>query len=410
MQQIKVCDDRLWNDLMTLGNIGANEKGGVTRTALSDDDQKARLWLIKQMTMLDMDVNVDGAMNVIGRFKAQSPTTDKVLAIGSHIDTVPNGGKFDGAYGVLAGLECIRTLKQQHVSLPFDIEVISFCDEEAAHNAGTVGSRAMMGKLQPEELEKAKTAGARPFLDHLKALGKSLEDVELSVRNPDEFICFMEAHIEQGKILESEMLPIGVVTAIVGVYRYIVTVRGEAAHAGTTPMNMRRDALVEAAPIFTLLPEWTNEQNPEMVGTIGQVTLLPGASNVVPKECRFFVELRSQHPKDMKAVRERLIEYAGQRKDWCVETIYEKDSVLLDDSMIALFRKATEKANLPYMLMPSGAGHDAQSFAPSIPTGMIFIPCEQGISHNPKESISKESAGQGCQVLLNNILLLAESR
>ncbi len=410
MQQITVSQDRLWNDLMTLGDIGLTDKGGVTRTALSAEEQQARQWLIDQMTALDMDVQVDGAMNVIGRFKTPVPATDKVVAIGSHLDTVPNGGKFDGAYGVMAGLECVRTLKENNIALPFDIEVISFCDEEAAHNAGTIGSRAMMGKLQPGELEKAKTKGAKPFLSHLEKLGKTLTDVEQSVRSPEEFLCFMEAHIEQGKILESADKAIGVVTAIVGVYRYIVTVTGEAAHAGTTPMHMRKDALVEAAPVFTLLPEWTDEQNPEMVGTIGQVTVQPGASNVVPSECRFFVELRSQKPEDMQAVRDRLCAYASQREGWSIETIYEKDSVLLDDSMIESLSKATEQAGFSYITMPSGAGHDAQSLAPFVPTGMIFIPCDQGISHNPKEAISPEAAGQGGQVLLNNILLLAENR
>jgi len=407
MQQLHINQDRLWNDLMELGKIGAQPGGGVTRTALSREDQQARLWLIDKMEAAGLAVRVDGIMNVIGTLKSSSAKTEKTIALGSHLDTVPNGGRFDGAYGVLAALECARTLKENNAELPCDLEVISFCDEEAAHNAGTVGSRAMMGLLQDGELLKAKNEGAEPFLTHLLALGQSPEGVAAARRDPAELACFMEIHIEQGRRLESENLQIGVVTAIVGVYRYIVTVRGEAAHAGTTPMELRKDALVEAAPVFTLLPEWTREQNPEMVGTIGQVTVAPGASNVVPEQCRFLVELRSQRPEDMQAVRDRLKDYATARDGWTIETIYEKDSVLLNDELIEQISQAAQQRQLSYIQMPSGAGHDAQSLAPFVPTGMIFVPCRDGISHNPAEWITPEAAGQGCQLLLDSLQRVA---
>ncbi|WP_161156169.1 Zn-dependent hydrolase [Vibrio eleionomae] len=407
MQQVTINSERLWQSLMALGKIGEQDNGGMYRPALSPEDQQAREWLVSQMESMGLEVKVDGALNVIGRLKSQSPKTEQVVAMGSHIDTVPNGGKFDGAYGVLAALECVKSLQENQVTLPFDVEVISFCDEEAAHNAGTVGSRAMMGRLLPGELEKAKIKGEKPFRYFLEQLGHSFAAVETAQRNADEFLCFLEAHIEQGKVLESRQQSIGVVTGIVGVYRYIVTVTGEAAHAGTTPMSMRKDALVEAAPVFTLIPQWVHEQNPDMVGTIGQVTVLPGASNVVPKECRFLVELRSQQSQDMQVVRDKLINYANLRHGWNIETIYEKDSVVLDDHMISCLSVVTEAAQLPYITMASGAGHDAQSFAPSVPTGMIFIPCLAGVSHNPKEWITEEDASNGCQVLMDAVRHLA---
>ncbi len=409
MQRITINAERLWADLLELGRIGGLPNGGVTRPALSAEDQQARLWLIDKMTEAGLEVRVDGIMNVIGTLKSGHPERKK-MALGSHLDTVPEGGRFDGAYGVIAALECARSLRESGVDLPCDLEVISFCDEEAAHNAGTVGSRAMMGQLKEGELCKAKNEGAEPFIQHLLKLGQDPNQIASARRDPAELAAFLELHIEQGQRLESEQLHIGVVTAIVGVYRYIVTVSGEAAHAGTTPMALRKDALVEAAPVFTLLPQWVAEQNPEMVGTIGQVTVAPGASNVVPGQCRFLVELRSQQPEDMQRVRDRLLAYAAERQGWSIETIYEKDSVRLAPELIEQIAAAADQEQLPATLMPSGAGHDAQSLAPFVPTGMIFIPCRNGVSHNPAEEITSAAAAEGCQVLLTSLLRIAAAQ
>ena len=409
MQRITINAERLWADLLELGRIGGLPNGGVTRPALSAEDQQARLWLIDKMTEAGLEVRVDGIMNVIGTLKSGHPERKK-MALGSHLDTVPEGGRFDGAYGVIAALECARSLRESGVDLPCDLEVISFCDEEAAHNAGTVGSRAMMGQLKEGELCKAKNEGAEPFIQHLLKLGQDPNQIASARRDPAELAAFLELHIEQGQRLESEQLHIGVVTAIVGVYRYIVTVSGEAAHAGTTPMALRKDALVEAAPVFTLLPQWVAEQNPEMVGTIGQVTVAPGASNVVPGQCRFLVELRSQQPADMQRVRDRLLAYATKRQGWSIETIYEKDSVRLAPELIEQIAAAADQEQLPATLMPSGAGHDAQSLAPFVPTGMIFIPCRNGVSHNPAEEITPAAAAEGCQVLLTSLLRIVAAQ
>ncbi len=405
--KLNINGKRLWSDLMELGRIGKQANGGVTRTALSDADQQARQWLSDKMKAAGLIVNVDAAMNVIGTLKADEPQTGKKAAMGSHLDTVPSGGIFDGALGVVAALECVRTLKENRVNLPWNLEVISFCDEEAAYNAGTVGSRAMMGLLQEGEIYRAKTKAGPTFAQNLKRLGRDPEQIDAARRQPEDFDFFLELHIEQGRRLEAENLRIGVVTAIVGIYRYIVSVTGEPAHAGTTPMSLRKDALVEAAPVFTLLPQWVRERNPEMVGTIGQVSLEPGASNVVPGECRFVVELRSQIAADMQAVREQLKAYAAKREGWRVDTIYEKDSVQLADPVIDHIISAAKSEGLPRTRMPSGAGHDAQSLAPFVPTGMIFVPCRNGVSHSPAELIEEEHAAEGCQVLLRTLLQLA---
>ena len=408
--RIAINPDRLWNDLQELAKIGYREGRGVSRPALSDADMAARQWLTDRMQATGLDVRVDAAANVIGTLPATGARPQKVLAIGSHLDTVPQGGKFDGALGVLAGLECARVIRENGLELPWDLEVINFCDEEAAHNAGTVGSRAMLGQLQPEEIYVSKAKGMATFADALKRSGKDPQKIHEAARDPNLFEAMLELHIEQGSRLESEGVRIGVVTGIVGIYRYLVTVKGEANHAGTTPMHLRNDALVRAAPMFTLLPQWVRAQNKDMVGTIGQVTLEPGATNVIPGECAFVVELRSMAASDMIAVREKLDQWVGAQPDAAIRTIHEKGSVNLSESLIELIHQSSRAEGLSAIQMPSGAGHDAQSFTSHVPSGMIFIPCYQGKSHCPQESIEPQQAGDGCQVLLATILVLARQQ
>jgi hydantoinase/carbamoylase family amidase len=399
--------DRLWADLMALGEIGYEEGRGVTRTALSEADLAGKAWLVHKFEEAGLTVTTDAAYNVIGRLPCGKPGAG-LVAIGSHLDTVPQGGKFDGMLGVLAGLECVRTIREHRITLPWNLEVINFTDEEAAHHAGTVGSRAMMGLLADGELDKSVGQGRRSFAEDLRAAGKNPARIGEARRDPREFTCYLELHIEQGRRLESEGIQIGAVTAIVGIYRYLVTVEGEASHAGSTPMALRDDALVKAAPVFTLLPEWVRDRNPEMVGTIGRVELFPGATNVVPGRCRFVVEVRSQRTEDMVHLREILQGYAAGHSGWRVETIFEKDGTRCAEQFVQAVTDAATAEGLSCLRMPSGAGHDAQSLAAAgVPTGMIFVPCRRGMSHSPEEWIEPAQGAQGCQVLLRTLLCQA---
>ena len=314
---------------------------------------------------------------------------------------------FDGALGVLAGLECVRTLKEHRIALPWDLEIINFCDEEAGHNAGTVGSRAMLGRLREGELHRAKAKGLSTFAAEMERHGRDPARIGEAARAAALFRTVLELHIEQGNLLESQGVQIGVVTGIAGIYRYVVTVTGEAGHAGTTPMYLRHDALVQAAPAFTLLPQWARARNREMVATIGQLALEPGATNVIPGKCEFVVELRSMLRDDMTAIRDLLREWAAAQPNCAVETIYEKDSVALSEAVIATIARAAEAEGVSNLRMASGAGHDAQSFAPYVPTGMIFVPCRNGKSHSPEEWAERRQVADGCQVLLRTLLELA---
>jgi hydantoinase/carbamoylase family amidase len=404
----RINGERLWADLMALGAIGFEPGRGVTRTALSDADLRGREWLVGKFRGAGLDVRTDAACNVIGRWRTGSGGP-RVAAVGSHLDTVPQGGRFDGMLGVLAGLECVRTLQEHGIALPWDLEVIDFTDEEGAHNAGTVGSRAMLGDLAEGELGQSIRQGRSSFAEDLRKAGKDPTRIGEARRDPAEFAWYLELHIEQGARLETQKIQIGAVTAIVGIYRYLVTVEGEAAHAGTTPMGIRKDALVKAAPLFSLLPDWVTARDSEMVGTIGQMELFPGATNVVPGRCRFTVEVRSQRTEDMVHLRDLLKAYAAARDGWHVKTILEKKGTPCAEPLIRAIEEAAGAEGLSCVRMPSGAGHDAQSLAAAgVPTGMIFVPCRRGVSHSPEEWIEPAQAAHGCQVLLRTMLALAD--
>ena len=404
----RINKERLWHDLLEVGKIGFQEGRGVTRPAFSDADMEARNWLMERMNAAGLEIRIDAAANVVGTLRGATVPSAEILAVGSHLDTVPRGGRFDGALGVVAALECARVLRENGIELPWDLEVIDFSDEEAAYNTGAVGSRAMMGKLTDEEIFKSRVKGMATFAEKLRDLNKDPARIAEAVRDVEILRGMLELHIEQGNRLETEKLQIGAVTGIVGIYRYTVTVRGAPGHAGTTPMHLRDDALIKAAPAFTLLPRWVCEQNPDMVGTIGQVLLEPGAVNVIPGECEFVVELRSMHTDDMVAVRDLLLAWVQKTPGASIRTILEKGSVPLAGSLIDTIVSVSEAEGLSCTRMPSGAGHDTQSFAPEVPCGMIFIPCRGGKSHCPEEWIEPEQAAAGCQVMLGTIMELAK--
>ena len=405
--QCPINEERFWADLMELGKIGFCEGHGVSRIALSTEDLLARAWLTRKMKTAGLEVREDQTCNMIGLLRTKTPQTTKNGVVGSHLDTVPEGGMFDGALGVIAALECARAFREAAINLPWNLEVINFCDEEGRHHAGTMGSRAMLGYLTEEDLNGIGNKHDKSFLENLQALGKEPSHIHQAIRDPDNFDFFLELHIEQGKLLESKNKNIGAVTGIAGIQRFMIKSRGEAGHAGTFPMHLRDDALVKAAPLFTLVPQWVAERNPEMVGTIGKVTVSPGAPNVIPESCTFIVEIRSQLQEDLDAIGNRLRSYVTERKDFEINQIYQKAPRLLNEEMITTVRKAAKQEGCTVIKMASGAGHDAHTFASSVPTGMIFVPCVNGISHNPLEWVQKEDAVAGCKVMMRTLLLLA---
>jgi len=379
----------------------------MTRPALGEADLAARDWFRTKLTAAGLEVRTDPAANLIGRLPAADPERARTVLVGSHLDAVPHGGKLDGALGVVAALECARVLVEEGVDLPWNLEVVDFTDEEGHHFAGTVGSRAMMGLVKPDELNRRKTADVPTLAEDFHKLGLDPEGLLNAGRAPESFRAYLELHIEQGPRMEAQGLDIAAVTGIVGIYRYVVEVLGEANHAGTTPMATRRDALVAATEVLRLIPEWTRAVSDNAVATVGQIAVEPGAVNVIPGVCRFSVELRSLVSSEMVRVRDRLRGWLAENVDHTMDAVLEKDGVQLDEGMIELIMAAGEAEGYRTARLPSGAGHDGQSFAPYVPTGMIFIPSRGGLSHCPQEYSKPEWILAGAQTLLQTLLRLS---
>ncbi len=406
---MRINADRLNANIEELGEIGYREGKGVTRLSLSEEDIEGRNWLKERMEDAGLEVSVDEAANLIGRLQATVGSSNRVLLVGSHLDTVRRGGRFDGALGVLAGLECAQTLAENDIELPWDLEIVDFTDEEGYHYAGTFGSRMMMGEAKQEEIYQSKTDRAPTLAEDLAKMGLDPKKVTEAYRPPEEIEACLEIHIEQGARLEKRGLDIAAVTGIVGIYRYTVQVMGEANHAGTTPMEHRSDALVKASPVLRLLPEWARARSEEMVATVGQIRVEPGSVNVIPELCEFSVELRSLDNRDMCRVRDRLRDWLRENVEHNMSTVFEKDGVKLEEDIVEAVLDAAADEDLAAEAMPSGAGHDAQTFAPLVPTGMIFIPSHKGKSHCPEEYSKPEWVANGAQVLLNTIMKLARN-
>jgi len=401
---VKINKNRLINNLEEIKKIGYQKNKGVNRLSLNKNDQKARKWLIKKFKNLGLSYKVDEAANLIGKLKSSKSDETNILIIGSHLDSVKNGGKYDGAAGIIAGLECISILKENNLELPWNIELINFTDEEGYHYGGTFGSRAMMGLINEKDLNMSNSKDIPTMKEDFIKINMDPNKVWNARRKKENIMGYLELHIEQGNKLYDNDKDIGIVTGIVGTFRYNIKIKGKANHAGTTSMNQRKDALINASKIFNLLPEWCKTSSEEMVGTIGKIKLFPGTINVIPGLCEFTVELRSKKCEESIRVKNRLMKWIKNNATGNVETILEKSGVSMNSKLIQNIKKSAEREKLNYIKLNSGAGHDAMSFAPYVPTGMIFIPSKNGLSHCPQEYSENEWIIKGTQTLLNTII------
>jgi len=403
---IKVQADRLQKDLLNLAEYGQEPDGGMMRTALSDADLEARRWFKSRMKESGLHVREDAAANIIGRLDpTEGPTDAPCIAIGSHIDTVLHGGKFDGALGICGGLEAIRAIQESGLFIPCPIELFVFTDEEGGHFAGTFGSRAIFKMLVDNEIHRSKGSGLPSIAQDLKRMGKDINSFDDVVRSPSEFRAFLELHIEQGPVLESIGVPIGIVEGIVASERYIIKVKGRAGHAGTTPMHLRDDALVKAARIITSLNNTIISIGSDFVGTMGQVVVKPGAFNIIPGSVNIFLEIRSFREVIITLGREAVQGVIRSFDNVHVEPVVSKGCVASDLAIMDMAELSCRERGIRFHRMGSAAGHDARTFAQQgVPTGMIFIPCKEGRSHCPEESINWDDAAVGAQILADTVL------
>jgi len=391
---------RLLQDLDSLARIGASLDGGVNRIAYTPADQKARRWVESQMRELGLELRTDQAGNSIGVYQGQVAQLPRI-ALGSHTDTVPDGGRYDGALGVVAALACVRALCAGDVHLRHPVEVINFAAEESPMG-GTIGSRAMAGLLHPE-LVHAKAWDGRSVAAHLRSAGLDPETIFEARRPQGSLAAFLELHVEQSSTLEAADVPVGVVQGIAGIRRYAVTFHGLANHAGTTPMAERRDALVMAAPFIVAVRNTAVAHG--IVGTTGTLQLQPGAPSVIPGRVDLSVETRGLEQRVLdhaEAELERRAREAGAE----FERFSVKPPAKSDPRLVAVLTEACDELGLPYQLMPSAAGHDAMCIAHIAPQAMLFVPSRGGISHCPEEYTDPESCVAGARVLLAALLKL----
>ncbi len=407
---LTINSERLSTDFDELAQIGATVDGGVSRLALSNEDLEARLWLANRFEQTGLLVKDDAAGNLSGVLRCPNPDA-KTLLIGSHLDSVPNGGRYDGSIGILAGLECARTLQDAPHDLPFHLEIINFTDEEGCWQS-LFGSRALTGNLVDSIMsDSQKDFG--PFRAALFRAGIRPSEIYLARREPETLIGYLEMHIEQSTVLDDSDVSIGVVTGIVGRQTYQITFRGEAAHSGTTRASARRDALLGAAQFITNAHRLVDSEFPSGVLNCGNLTVKPGAFNVIPSLARVTIETRHADKDLLIAQTNTLLDLARAVADehaLNLELIQlsAMPAATMAGSMVLALEKSCQALDISSIRMTSFAGHDAQFLSGFCPTGMIFVPSVGGISHSPKEFTPWQRVVEGTQVLLNTILHLAE--
>ncbi|MBI3702455.1 MAG: allantoate amidohydrolase [Rhizobiales bacterium] len=401
-----VSDDRLGRRAMARLDALAqhsDEPGKLTRLYLSAAHKAAAEELAGWMREAGLTVSIDALGTVLGRYESASPGAPALL-IGSHIDTVRDAGRYDGALGVIAGLVAVEELAKCGENLPFAIEVVAFGDEEGVRFPTTLtSSRALAGQFDPAVLDLCDADGVS-LRNALTAFGCDPAAIATIARSREQVLAYIEVHIEQGPVLEAADLPVGVVTAINGVRRLAVEVIGEAGHAGTVPMRLRRDALAAAAEM-ALAVERAANSSPDVLATVGRMEVSPGAVNVIPGNVRFTIDIRSPEDKQRDAATEEIVRSirkiaAARRVELSISTMHEAPATACAPVMIDTLTQAVQHFGLAPHLLPSGAGHDAMAIARLCPVGMLFVRCAGGISHNPKEAISLQDADICVRILL----------
>ena len=377
--------------------------GILTRRYLTAEHRRANELVGHWMSGAGMDTWQDAAGNIIGRYDSAQGNAP-ALIIGSHLDTVVNAGKFDGILGVLCGVACVQALFQTGRRLTYPIEVIGFADEEGARFGTTyLGSRAVTGQLDSSTFKQTDAAGIS-FRQALADFGLDADQIGQAARHADDVLAFLELHIEQGPVLEALGRPAGAVTAINGQTRLSVTITGEAGHAGTVPMGLRRDALAVAAE-GVLAVERECDENDDVVGTVGILRVTPGAINVIPGEVTFTVDIRGKDDVDRRnvvaEVSRAVREAAEQRNCFAqISVLQEAVSAPCAERMIKIIERAIATVGFEPCRMPSGAGHDAAAMAEFCDVGMIFLRSERGVSHNPAERTSEEDVTAGINIMM----------
>jgi len=399
---------RLWDSLMAMADIGATPKGGVRRLTLTEVDKAGRQRFAAWCEALGLQVRVDAIGNMFARRDGRDPTRKPVL-FGSHLDSQPSGGKFDGALGVIAGLEVMRTLNDLNITTEAPLELVNWTDEEGSRfGHSLMGSGVWAGVYPQDKVYGLKDVEGVTVSDALDAIG--FKGPERAAAFPAD--AYFELHIEQGPILEKEEKQIGIVTGAQAQVWWDAVITGQDSHAGTTPPYARKDALVAAAQVVTLVDRLMRARGDDGRGTVGFLQVSPNSRNVVPGEVRFSVEFRHPRTEEVQALAETFPTEAAAlvATTGCalqLAELFRFPHQPFDASCVDLVRQAASRLGYAAREIVSGAGHDAVYVARKLPTAMIFTPCKDGLSHNEAESILPAEAEAGCQVLFEAVLARA---
>jgi len=408
---MKINIERVKRDINNLASFSSTPGRGVTRLAFSKEDVQAKGYLMAQMEAAGLEVYLDGYGSLFGRREGTEPDLPPVM-IGSHYDTGIGGGPFDGVAGIVAGIEIARTLKENGASHRHPIEVAAFNDEEGARFGNAMSNtRAMAGFLTQEELDRTKDINGKPLREAMEECGIKV-DLDLAKREKGSLKAFLELHIEQGPVLEKAGMDVGIVDTIVGLDRYEVKFRGLAGHAGITPMAGRKDALVSAAKFIVAVNDIARETGKGAVATVGEMSIYPNASNLIPELVKLSVDIRATDSQLINTMSDKVqkelekIGYADPVEIEFKRGVYIPP-VEMDRDNGDLLRRKAEDLGLKYRVMNSGAAHDAMVMAALAPANIIFVPSVGGLSHDPEEWTEYDDLENGIQLMLQTITELA---
>jgi allantoate deiminase len=413
MINMKTKVERIKKDIEKLSKFNSTPGRGLTRFSFTSEDRKAREYIKSEMKKAGLKVYEDAAGTIFGRLEGEFEN-GPVVMLGSHFDSVKNGGNFDGPAGVVMGLEVARVFKENNIKPKYPVEFIAMIEEEGGRfGGGLFGSRAITGQVTRESLNKFKDKEGISIAQAMKNFGFDPDKINEAKRESKDIKAFIELHIEQGPVLEKSNMDIGIVDYIVGIEEFEVVIKGRPDHAGTTPMNMRSNALDAAAPVIAKISEFAIEAGEDTVATIGVLNVGPGAANIVPSEVRFTVDIRSKKEECKKQVHDKvvnLLKKSAGKTNCDLEIIQKIDvaPVKLDEGIVEDFSTICNKLGFKKKTMISGAGHDAMIIASIAKVGLIFVPSKDGRSHCPEEWTDYEDLQKGIELAYYEALNLSE--
>ena len=404
---------RFERNFNAISEFGALKGGGLTRLAFSKEDLEAREFLINLIKKNGFKLKIDNVGNIFAIYDDGCEADAKPVCVGSHIDSVPNGGFYDGTLGVMAGLEALTAIKEAGIKLKRPLWLINFsCEESSRFKTATIGSKIISGKLSQQRLHELKDEDGISLFEAMSAAGFKPQNLDEAILKENSLHAYLELHIEQGPVLERSAISVGVVSGIAAPIRFEITIQGKADHSGATPMNMRSDALLAASHIIIAANKFAKNKK-TAVATVGYVHAKPGVLNVVPGEARLGVDLRDIDKASLEELNLELRNFVGElscelKFSYEIRELSSDEPVKLSEHAINLLEDEAKKLGIKILTLPSGAGHDAMNLTKlANSVGMLFIPCVDGISHNTKEAINFKDAVAATKILTNALIRLS---